>query len=216
MKLITCGDSYTEGEGMANPTKECWPYLLAKKLKADVHLNYGASAASELMIAEQVERSIKHNPDLVVIAHTSPYRWQTRKKNGWQGFLVANQSQWILSEQIIESKHKAAWHGAAMLFYSDPELVGRLYRSALALGITVLKQNNIPHVHMCCFENTLYQLQPLTNNYIDLHLDKMKVQDFAPDRSHAGPASHKIVTYSLYKKIEELYPHLIQHKYLQA
>lgn len=198
---------------MANPDKECWPNLLAKKLKADVHINYGASAASEFMIAEQVERSVKHQPDLVVIAHTSPYRWQTRKKNGWQGFLVANQTQWILSEQIIESKHKAAWHGAAMIFYSEPELTGRLYRSALALQVATLQKENIPQIHMCCFENTLYHLESLTDNYINLHLDKMKVKDFAPDRSHAGPSAHKAVTIGLYKKIEELYPDIIQRIY---
>jgi len=209
MKIICCGDSYTQGEGLADYKKECWPYLIERKLKADVMLNYGNSGASEMMITEQVERAVTHKPDLVMVAHTSPYRWQTRKNNSWQGFIVANSSQWILSEQIIGSKHKAAWHGAGMIFYSEPELVGRIYRSALALQIAILEKNNIPHIHMCCFDNTLYHLEKLTDNYINYHLDKMKVQDFAPDRSHAGPASHKIVTYALIKKIQELYPNLL-------
>ena len=47
-------------------------------------INLSQSGASEFLITEQVEEAIKQKPDLIIIGHTSEYRWQVRdKRTGW-------------------------------------------------------------------------------------------------------------------------------------
>ena len=44
------------------------------------------------LILNQVEEAVKLKPDLIIIGHTSEYRWKVWdfRKNMWQGFIVAN------------------------------------------------------------------------------------------------------------------------------
>ena len=201
MKIIFCGDSYTLGEGLANK-KQVYSYLIAKYFDVE-YKNLSQSGASEFLITEQVENAITLNPDIIIIGHTSEYRWQLRdKRTGfWQGFLVANwiernkklYKHWALSEQLLDNKrktaeHYAAWHAAGMLYYSEVSVVRRLWKSAVALQSSLIK---CKQVHIGMFKHLQKDLEEITNNFINFPLDQLKYKEMAPDGSHAGPNLHK-------------------------
>ena len=114
MLIVSCGDSFTQGEGLEKQ-EQAYPYIIANQLKAEVK-NLAQSGASEYLITSQVEQAVKLKPDLIVIGHTSEYRWQTWdfRHDQWQGFLVANHvvenekyyRNWILSEQLLSNQRK--------------------------------------------------------------------------------------------------------------
>ena len=74
MLIIACGDSYTEGEGL-DSQDQVYAHILAKKLKAKIN-NIAQSGASEYLILNQIEEAVKLKPDLIVVGHTSEYRWK--------------------------------------------------------------------------------------------------------------------------------------------
>ena len=135
MLIITCGDSYTQGEGLSDK-QQAYPYLISQNVKLK---NLAQSGASEYLITTQVEEAVKLKPDLIVVGHTNEYRWQIWdfRNNCTQGFIVANHvlqnekyyRNWILSEQILGNRrkntkeHQAAWHAAGMLYFSEEKLV---------------------------------------------------------------------------------------------
>jgi len=204
MLIITCGDSFTFGEGLSDKT-QAYPYLLQNHYNAEL-INLAQSGASEYLITTQIEEAVKLKPNLIVVGHTSEYRWQVwdARNNIIQGFLVANHvlknqkyyRNWILSEQILsnrrseDKKHQAAWHAAGMLYYSEEELVRRLWSGAVSKQILLCQRNRIPMIHHCCFPHLQPYLSELTDAYVDFHLDLEKHNDFAPDGSHAGFKSH--------------------------
>jgi len=204
MLIITCGDSFTFGEGLSDKT-QAYPYLLQNHYNAEL-INLAQSGASEYLITTQIEEAVKLKPNLIVVGHTSEYRWQVwdARNNIIQGFLVANHvlknqkyyRNWILSEQILsnrrseDKKHQAAWHAAGMLYYSEEELVRRLWSGAVSKQILLCQRNRIPMIHHCCFPHLQPYLSELTDAYVDFHLDLEKHNDFAPDGSHAGYKSH--------------------------
>jgi len=112
MLIITCGDSFTVGEGLSEKT-QAYPHILQKHYNAELK-NLAQSGASEYLITAQVEEAVKLKPDLIIVGHTSEYRWQVwdARNNIIQGFLVANHvlknekyyRNWILSEQILENR----------------------------------------------------------------------------------------------------------------
>jgi hypothetical protein len=199
MFIIACGDSYTQGEGLEKKT-QAYPYLLDKNTT-----NLAQSGASEYLITTQIEEAVKLKPDLIIVGHTSEYRWEVWDgKNHRQGFIVANHvlrnkkyyRNWILSEQILSNtrntkKHKAAWHAAGMLYFSEIDLVQRLWSGAVSKQILLAQRANIPMIHHCCFPHLQPLLEELTDDYINFHLDLEKHKDLAPDGSHAGAKSHK-------------------------
>ena len=204
MLIITCGDSFTSGEGLSEKT-QAYPYLIQKHIDAEL-INLAQSGASEYLITTQIEEAVKLKPNLIVVGHTSEYRWQVwdSRNEITQGFLVANHvlknekyyRNWILSEQILanrrseDKKHQAAWHAAGMLYYSEEELVRRLWSGAVSKQILLCQRNRIPMIHHCCFPHLQPYLSELTDAYVDFHLDLEKHNDFAPDGSHAGYKSH--------------------------
>ena len=204
MLIVSCGDSFTQGEGLSLRT-EAYPYLVAKRLKASIK-NLSQSGASEYLITSQVEQAVKLKPDLILIGHTSEYRWEIwdYRNNINQGFLIANHvlqnekyyRNWIFSEQILanrrsdDQKHKAAWHAAGMLYFSDEALVRRLWSGAVSKQILLCQRANIPVIHHCCFPHLQPYLSELTDDYVKFHLDLEKHKDLAPDGSHAGASSH--------------------------
>ena len=203
MLIVSCGDSFTQGEGLSNK-EESYPHLLKNKLNAKLK-NLAQSGASEYLITAQVEEAVKLKPDLIVIGHTNEYRWQVWdfRNNQWQGFIVANHvlknekyyRNWVLSEQLLANKrkktkqHQAAWHAAGMLYFSEDEVVKRIWSGAVAKQVLLTK--GIKTIHHCCFPHLQTELETLTNDYVKFHLDLEKHNDFAPDRSHAGAKSHK-------------------------
>lgn len=205
MYIVTCGDSFTKGEGLES-SSQAYPHQLQKLLKSDKLTNLSQSGASEYLITAQIEEAVKLKPNLIVVGHTSEYRWQVwdARNNITQGFIVANHvlknekyyRNWILSEQILanrrseDKKHQAAWHAAGMLYYSDEELVHRLWSGAVAKQIILCQRANIPMIHHCCFPHLQPYLAELTDDYVEFHLDLEKHNDFAPDNSHAGASSH--------------------------
>jgi hypothetical protein len=204
MLIVSCGDSFTQGEGLSLRT-EAYPYLVAKRLKASIK-NLSQSGASEYLITSQIEQAVKLKPDLILIGHTSEYRWEIwdYRNNINQGFLIANHvlqnekyyRNWIFSEQILanrrsdDQKHKAAWHAAGMLYFSDEALVRRLWSGAVSKQILLCQRANIPVIHHCCFPHLHPYLKELTDDYVEFHLDLEKHKDLAPDGSHAGASSH--------------------------
>ena len=137
MLIVSCGDSFTEGEGLKDKLQS-YPNLVSKKLKSSL-INLAQSGASEYLITTQVEEAVKKKPDLILIGHTSEYRWQVWdfRNNIRQGFLVANHilqnekyyRNWSFSEQLLDNRrkktneHQAAWHAAGMLYFSEQEEV---------------------------------------------------------------------------------------------
>ena len=184
---------------------QAYPYLIQKHIDAEL-INLAQSGASEYLITTQTEEAVKLKPNLIVVGHTSEYRWQVwdSRNEITQGFLVANHvlknekyyRNWILSEQILanrrseDKKHQAAWHAAGMLYYSEEELVRRLWSGAVSKQILLCQRNRIPMIHHCCFPHLQPYLSELTDAYVDFHLDLEKHNDFAPDGSHAGYKSH--------------------------
>ena len=184
---------------------QAYPYLLQNRYNAKL-VNLAQSGASEYLITTQIEEAVKLKPNLIVVGHTSEYRWQVwdARNEVTQGFLVANHvlknekyyRNWILSEQILanrrsdDKKHQAAWHAAGMLYYSDEELVRRLWSGAVSKQILLCQRNRIPMIHHCCFPHLQPYLSELTDAYVEFHLDLEKHKDFAPDGSHAGHKSH--------------------------
>jgi len=215
MLIVACGDSFTQGEGLETQD-HVYAHILAKKLKANIK-NLSQSGASEYLILSQVEEAVKLKPDLILIGHTSEYRWQVwdTRNHHYQGFIVANHiiknekyyRNWILSEQILSNKrkedkrHQAAWHAAGMLYFSEKNLVQNLWEGAVAKQILLCERAKISHIHICCFPHLYPALKNLTDNHIDLHFDLMKHKDYAKDRSHAGCKSHLEVSEKLYKKL---------------
>ena len=182
MLIVSCGDSFTRGEGLSEQT-QCYPYLVQRKLNAELK-NLAQSGASEYLITAQVEEAVKLKPDLILIGHTNEYRWQV-----WDF-----RKNWILSEQILGNKrkktkeHQAAWHAAGMLYFSDEEVVKRMWSGAVAKQVIITR--GIKTIHHCCFPHLQTELEELTDDYVKFHLDLEKHKDFAPDGSHAGANSH--------------------------
>jgi len=217
MLIISCGDSYTFGEGLENET-QAYPYILKKAYNSSL-INLAQSGASEYLITTQVEQAVKKKPNLIVIGHTSEYRWQVWdfRRDQWQGFMVANHvlenekyyRNWILSEQILGNKrknsveHQAAWHSAGMLYFSEQEVVQRMWSGAVAKQIILCQRANIPVIHHCCFPHLQTQLAELTDDYVDFHLDLEKHKDPAPDNSHAGPKSHLTLARQIMNKRQQ-------------
>jgi len=77
-----------------------------------------------------------------------------------------------------------------MLYYSEEELVQRLWSGAVAKQILLCQRLNIPLVHHCCFPHLQSKLCELTDDHVEFHLDLEKHKDPAPDNSHAGFHSH--------------------------
>ena len=204
MFIISCGDSYTEGEGLENK-QQAYPYIISRALNSKLE-NLAQSGASEYLISTQVEQAVKKKPDLIIIGHTSEYRWQVWdfRKDHWQGFLVANHvlknekyyRNWIFSEQILSNKrkntteHKAAWHAAGMLYFSEESVVQRIWSGAVANQILLCQKAKIPVIHHCCFPHLQNKLEELTDDYVNFCLDFEKHKDPAPDGSHAGLENH--------------------------
>lgn len=200
MFIVTCGDSYTEGEGLEDKSL-VYANLLSENVK-----NLAQSGASEYLITTQVEEAVKMKPDLIVIGHTSEWRWHVWdfRNNVMQGFLIANHvvenekyyKNWIFSEQILANRrknakeHRAAWHGAGMLYFSEEKEVQRLWTSYVAKQVLLGIRHKIPMIHHCCFPHLQPHLAELTDDYVEFHLDLEKHKDFAPDGSHAGEKSH--------------------------
>lgn len=204
MKIIICGDSYSLGEGLSSKD-QVYGNLLQKELDCEL-VNLSQSGASEFLITSQVEEAVKLNPNLIIVGHTSEYRWQVRdKRTGWwQGIIVANwietnkklYKNWILSEQLLDNRrktpeHKAAWHAAGMLYYSEEEVVQRMWRAAVALQMLLIDNKNVKQIHFCCFSHLQPLLEELTTDCVNFPLDTLKHKEKAPDGSHAGPGLHK-------------------------
>ena len=215
MLIVACGDSFTRGEGL-DTQDYVYAHILAKKLNANIK-NLAQSGASEYLILSQVREAVKLKPDLILIGHTSEYRWHVwdRYSNIYQGFIVANHviknekyyRNWILSEQILGNKrkedkrHQAAWHAAGMLYFSEENLVQNLWEGAVARQILLCERHNIKHMHLACFPHLYPNLCELTDNHIPIHFDLEKHKDPANDSSHAGCKSHLEVSEKLYKKL---------------
>ena len=50
---------------------QAYPYLLNAKIT-----NLAQSGASEYLITTQIEQAVKLKPDLIIVGHTSEYRWE--------------------------------------------------------------------------------------------------------------------------------------------
>ena len=90
-----------------------------------------------------------------------------------------------------------------MLYFSDEEVVTRLWSGAVAKQVLLCARAGITVVHHCCFPHLQSELIQLTDDYVDFHLDIEKRKDPAPDNSHAGLTSHLKLAKLIENKIQQ-------------
>ena len=96
------------------------------------------------------------------------------------------------------------WHAAGTLYFSEKEVVQRLWSGAVSKQILLCQRAGIPVIHHCCFPHLQEELSYLTDDYVDFHLDIEKHKDPAPDKAHAGPISHIKLTKLLMSKHQQI------------
>ena len=73
--LLTTGDSFTYGTELAD--NNCaWPYMLAQYLKCDVVNLAEPGASNDFILRSTVEGIKQHKPKLVIVAWTTPDRFE--------------------------------------------------------------------------------------------------------------------------------------------
>jgi hypothetical protein len=75
--ILTVGDSFTEGEELADREHQAWPYLLGQELALPVR-NLGRSGNSnDAMIRQLITALSQQSYSLVVVGWTDPARFET-------------------------------------------------------------------------------------------------------------------------------------------
>lgn len=83
-RLITHGCSFTFGEELENPAKQCWPAHLATRLEVSELVNLARPAYSnDNVMNDLLKLDLKMDHDLVVIGLTSFVRLLFVNDNGW-------------------------------------------------------------------------------------------------------------------------------------
>lgn len=208
--IISCGDSFTFGIGLAENEKT-YGELLAEELGME-HINLGAPGASEFVIFTQVQEAVKMNPSLVLVGHTSEYRWQVYNidKNNFLGFTVRS----ILNKIGRRDEEKTALnliqkhdtYGALALYYNKP-IVTNTYWEAMVLRIAKeLEGINSIHIGMFDYLNDNFCKMLSNENIIpDIHLDAMRNEFPGTDKFHPNETAHRILKDRLlneYRKIK--------------
>jgi lysophospholipase L1-like esterase len=73
--LLTTGDSFTYGTELEDNSK-AWPYMLAGYLQCDVVNLAEPGASNDFILRSTVEGIKKHKPTLVIVAWTTPDRFE--------------------------------------------------------------------------------------------------------------------------------------------
>lgn len=73
--LLTTGDSFTYGTELEDNSK-AWPYILAGYLNTDVVNLAEPGASNDFILRSTVEGIKTHNPSLVIVAWTTPDRFE--------------------------------------------------------------------------------------------------------------------------------------------
>ena len=83
-RLITHGCSFTFGEELENPAKQCWPAHLAARLEVPTLLNLARPAYSnDHVMQDLLKLDLKMDHDLVIIGLTSFTRLLFFNDDGW-------------------------------------------------------------------------------------------------------------------------------------
>ena len=71
IKILICGDSFAVDYTVVNKNDEGWSSMLANDFTIT---NCAQAGISEYKILKQLERQNLHNYNVIIVAHTSPYR----------------------------------------------------------------------------------------------------------------------------------------------
>jgi hypothetical protein len=183
-------------------------HSLGKMLNARQVLTLAQSGAREWMILLQVIEAIKRKPDLIVVGHTSEFRWQYKTKGKYTGVLLADfaPDKITLPNQALLGSHSPeAWHGAGVLLHSEESLIQQMWAACIAYQIALLHQSGIPHVHHLSFGHLQIYIHPFQESFVlDHHLNALKRSDLASDGSHAGAQAHLALAVLILKVLKPL------------
>jgi hypothetical protein len=204
-RLITFGDSFTYGHGLAdchvapdlagtNPSELAWPALLGNKLGMTV-VNESKPGNSNIEILRDILNFKDILPtDLVVVGWTFVVRDYIFKKN-LLGFDTSFKvSPWTKDTGFIKN-----W----LSVHNNYDLS---IRSGLNMhhASCFLKTKNVQQYHFCAHQE-LFDVMPeftlVPENFIDGKI--LPRIDKAFDNSHPGPLSHQQAANKLYETINE-------------
>jgi hypothetical protein len=215
-RLITFGDSYTYGHGLADchipikkvafltteknwagpvPSKFAWPQVLGDMMGLEV-VNKSAPGNSNIQILRDILSFENFLPsDLVIIGWTYPVRDCVFKKNFLGKDISFRISPWYDDKSFLKK-----W----LAVHSDYDL-------AIRAGLYVhhaecfLKNKGIKQYHFSAHHGWVQVMPDFTitpENYIPYMILNRNL-DLALDDSHPGPIAHKLAAEKLYEIINE-------------
>lgn len=205
--LVACGDSLTYGAGLID-SDDNYANLLSKKLKLDC-LNLAKVGASEYMILQQVIEAVKLKPSIIIVGHTSEYRWHLTDKTGEvYGYSVFQLLNFLHGKQfkyrsVIEAGKKEDFYMGLGMYYCKSETIVHLWES-LALRIAY-ECRDIPTIHINMFGHLEENFKNILKGHIcDFPLaEKAKIYP-GTDKFHPNEEQHIILAERIFNEYDNL------------
>jgi hypothetical protein len=178
-RLITFGDSFTYGEELENPQRDCWPQLVANHLKISLK-NKAFPANSNDYILEQVLYEDYSFKDLVIICFSSISRFYFEDHDGWYTTIPTIQNGNLIRGEITKNLHSSL---------TEKWLFRRFLIQAIYLQ-EFLQSRQVNHLFVNAFESYDVNLAKLKNfRHLTEMLDKNKFIGW-PDQSFGSLTNH--------------------------
>lgn len=146
-QLLIVGDSFAADWSLKFNSRHGWPNLLAEKYKVT---NVAQAGCSEYKIYKQIKSNISNIYDLIIVAHTSPYRIPVEKHPIHSNNLLHQHSDFIYLDSkssdikcITEYFEKYFWLEHALF----------VHQCTLEKQLSILKNNNVLHITMHQWDN---------------------------------------------------------------
>jgi hypothetical protein len=157
--ILTVGDSFTHGDELADRTN-AWPYVLAKRLEANVN-NRGDPGCGNWRMVRWVIESAK-DADLVIIAWSSFLRQEFADASGDYIVWPGAQSKWYT--QYSHNRFELIKY---ITIHNNEEYLYRQYLNYIILIQNYLNQQNKKYIMLDAFENHQHQGRTRNKDLID-------------------------------------------------
>jgi hypothetical protein len=205
-RLITFGDSFTYGHGLADchvegknwagptPSKFAWSQVLGDKLGLEV-INQSKPGHSNIQILRDILSFDFVPTDLVVVGWTYAVRDYIFKKNFLGMDVSFMVSPWSKDKSVLKKY---------LSVHNDYDL-------SIRAGLYIhhsecfLKTKNVKQYHFCAHHGWVQVMPDFINtptNFIPYMILDRDL-DLALDNSHPGPVAHKLAAEKLYEIINE-------------